>query len=50
MLSILDANVDASLFNYDVSDNLDIAVIPVQLLLPGGFMGAGLNVSLKLTF
>ncbi|MCX6255170.1 MAG: DUF5683 domain-containing protein [Bacteroidia bacterium] len=50
LLSILDANVDASLFNYDISDNLDIAVIPVQLFLPGGFMGAGLNVSLKLTF
>jgi len=50
LLSILDANVDASLFNYDISDNLDIAVVPVQLPLPGGFAGAGLNVSLKVTF
>ena len=50
LLSILDANVDASLFNYDISDNLDIAVAPFQLSLPGGFMGAGLNVSLRLTF
>jgi hypothetical protein len=50
LLSILDANVDASLFNYDISDNLDIAVVPVQLSLPGGFTGAGLNVSLKVTF
>jgi len=50
LLSILDANVDASLFNYDISDNLDIAVVPVQLPLPGGYMGAGLNVSLKVTF
>jgi hypothetical protein len=50
MISILDANVDASLFNYDISNNLDIAVFPVQLYLPGGYLGAGLNVSLKVTF
>ena len=50
LISILDANVDASLFNYDISHNLDIAVFPVQLSLPGGFTGAGLNVSLKVTF
>ena len=50
LISILDANVDASLFNYDISDNLDIALAPVQLSLPGGYMGAGLNVSLKVTF
>ncbi|MCX6326165.1 MAG: DUF5683 domain-containing protein [Bacteroidia bacterium] len=50
LFSILDANVDASLFNYDISDNLDIAVVPVQFPLPGGFIGAGLNVSLKVTF
>jgi len=50
LLSILDANVDASLFNYDVSDNLDIAVFPSQVPLPGGFMGAGINVGLRVTF
>jgi hypothetical protein len=50
LLSILDANVDASLFNYDISDNLDIAIFPVQVPLPGGFTGAGLNVGLKVTF
>ncbi|MEN6355136.1 MAG: DUF5683 domain-containing protein [Bacteroidales bacterium] len=50
LLSILDANVDASLFNYDVSDNLDIAIIPVELALPGGVMYAGFNVSMKITF
>jgi hypothetical protein len=50
LISVLDANVDASLFNYDISENLDIAVFPVQLALPGGFMGAGLNVSMKVTF
>ena len=50
LVSILDANVDASLFNYDVSNNLDIAVFPVQVPLPGGYLGAGLNVSMKVTF
>jgi hypothetical protein len=50
LLSILDANVDASLFNYDISNNLDIAIAPIGLPLPGGFTGAGLNVSLKVTF
>ena len=50
LISIIDANVDASLFNYDVSDNLDLAVYPVQVPLPGGFTGAGLNVGLKVTF
>jgi Family of unknown function (DUF5683) len=50
LISILDANVDASLFNYDISNNLDIAIAPVQLPLPGGFMGAGLTMSLKVTF
>lgn len=50
LISILDANVDASLFNYDVSDNLDIAVLPMSVPLPGGYYGAGVNVSLKVNF
>ena len=50
LISILDANVDASLFNYDISNNLDIAVAPMQFSLPGGFIGAGINVSVKVTF
>lgn len=50
LISILDANVDASLFNYDISNNLDVAVFPSQVMLPGGFVGAGLNVSLKIDF
>ena len=37
LLSILDANVDASLFNYDISNNLDIAVIPAILPFQGDF-------------
>jgi hypothetical protein len=48
LFSILDANVDASLFNFDVSKNLDVAAIPVLLSTPGGFVGTGLN--LKITF
>lgn len=50
LISILDANVDASLFNYDISNNLDITLAPVQISLPGGFIGTGVNVGLKVTF
>jgi hypothetical protein len=50
LLSVLDANVDASLFNYDITDNLDVAVLPMQISLPGGFIGAGLNLNLRITF
>jgi hypothetical protein len=50
LLSVLDANVDASLFNYDISNNLEIALFPVQVSLPGGFVGAGVNVGMKVTF
>jgi hypothetical protein len=50
LVSILDANVDASLYNFDVSNNLDIAVAPMQFHLPGGYMGAGLNVRCKINF
>jgi len=50
LVSILDANVDASLFNYDVSNNLNITFVPMQMTLPGGFLGAGFGVDLKVTF
>jgi hypothetical protein len=50
LFSILDANVDASLFNYDVSTNLNLTLFPVQMALPGGFTGAGVSVGLKITF
>ena len=50
LISILDANVDASLFNYDVSNNLDLTLFPVMVPLPGGFTGAGLNVGLTVNF
>jgi hypothetical protein len=50
LVTIIDANVDASLLNYDISDNLDVAVFPSQIQLPGGYFGAGINVGLKITF
>jgi hypothetical protein len=50
LLSILDANVDASLFDFDVTDNLDISLAPSIMPLPGGYKGAGLSASIKLTF
>jgi len=50
LISILDANVDASLFNFDISDNLDIAVVPVMISLPGGYAGAGLNMGMRINF
>jgi hypothetical protein len=50
LLSILDANVDASLFNFDVTDNLNLTFAPILMPLPGGYSGAGLSASLKVTF
>ena len=50
LVSILDANVDASLFNYDISNNLNLTFVPVQMNLPGGFPGAGLCLDLKVNF
>ena len=50
LTSILDANVDASLFDFDVTDNLDITLAPVFMPLPGGYTGAGLSASIKWTF
>lgn len=50
LLSILDANVDASLFNFDVTNNLGITLAPSLMPLPGGFTGAGLSASIRMTF
>jgi hypothetical protein len=50
LLSILDANVDASLFDFDVTDNLDISFAPTFIPMPGGYTGAGLSASIKMTF
>jgi len=49
LITVLDANVDASLANFDVSDKLDLEVAPLQMPVPG-VMGAGLNISLIFTF
>ena len=48
IVTVLDANVDASLFNYDISDNLDLDIAPVKMPLSGA--GIGLNISLIVTF
>ena len=50
LFSILDANVDASLYNYDISPDLNLSLVPMQMTLPGGFIGAGLSVDLKVNF
>jgi hypothetical protein len=50
LLSILDANVDASLFDFDVTDNLNLTLAPTLMTLPGGYTGAALSASIKWTF
>jgi hypothetical protein len=49
LITILDANVDASLANFDVTNKLNVEVTPLQLPVPG-VMGAGLNISLIFKF
>jgi hypothetical protein len=49
LISILDANVDASLADYDIDENINLTLAPVQI--PGSyFTGAGLSLSLKINF
>jgi hypothetical protein len=48
VITVLDANVDASLFNYEVSDNLGLVIAPVQM--PSSGAGAGLSISMLVTF
>ena len=50
LITILDANVDASLYNFDISNNLDLALFPGPVHLPGGYIAAGVNVSLTINF
>lgn len=50
LITILDANVDASLYNFDISNNLDLALFPGPVQLPGGYIAAGVNVSLTINF
>jgi hypothetical protein len=49
LITVLDANVDASLSNFDISNDLNLEVAPLQLPVPG-VTGAGLNISLIYTF
>ena len=49
LISVLDANVDASLFNFDINDNLDLQISPLNLPVPGN-VGAGLNICVTFTF
>ena len=46
--SILDAHVDACLFNYDISDNLNLELVPVASARPN--MKAGVDLGLRFTF
>jgi len=48
MVTVLDANVDASLFNYDISDNLAFTVAPLQIPSPG--YGPGVNICMLVKF
>jgi hypothetical protein len=49
LISILDANVDASLSDYDIGENINLTFGPVQI--PGYyFTGVGMNVSLRINF
>lgn len=50
MATILDANVDASLMEYDVSDNLELSFYPSMINLPGRSPVAGLNLHLTMAF
>jgi len=51
LITILDANVDASLLNYDISDDLNLQVEPVQMpLSASGPAGVGVNLSLRFFF
>ena len=47
---ILDANVDASLLDYDVSDNLELSFVPKMFNMPGMQPFAGLGLRFTLTF
>lgn len=49
LVTILDANVDASLSNFDVTDKLNLEISPVQMPVPGG-VGMGLGISIIYTF
>ena len=49
LLTILDAHVDACLFNYDVSDNLGIDIVPLAMIQQNSIQ-TGVNLSVKFKF
>jgi hypothetical protein len=49
LISILDANVDASLFDYDVSENINLSIAPFQFPLYN-YAAAGVSLTLKINF
>lgn len=49
LVTILDANVDASLFHYDISDKLDVEISPAQVPIIGQ-VAPGVNVKMRVTF
>lgn len=49
LVSILDANVDASLFDYDIGESLALKISPVQIPF-GTFAGTGVNMTLIINF
>lgn len=49
LISIMDANVDASLSEFDVSNNLDIAIAPIPVPLYN-FTALGLNLTMRFNF
>ncbi len=49
IVSILDANVDASLSDYEISDNINLTLVPAPV--PNYyFTGIGMNLSLRINF
>jgi len=50
LAQILDANVDASLLDYDVSDNLELSLSPKMFNMPGTQPFTGLNLRFTLNF
>jgi len=50
LIQILDANVDAHLMNYNVSDNLELTLSPKMFNMPGMQTFAGLNMRFTFTF
>lgn len=48
LITILDAHVDACLFNYDISDNLGVEVVPLANTCPN--KTTGVDIGIRFTF